>query len=71
MDACKEEGLSSSYYTILGVSLDSSVDEIRRAYRKLAMVSFLFFHLRACFLFWICVYCMQNVCENAAVKLLV
>ncbi|XP_057419664.1 uncharacterized protein LOC130713860 [Lotus japonicus] len=37
MDACKEEGLSSSYYTILGVSLDSSVDEIRRAYRKLAM----------------------------------
>lgn len=42
MDACKEEGLSSSYYTILGVSLDSSVDEIRRAYRKLAMVSFLF-----------------------------
>ncbi|KAF7808764.1 Terminal organelle assembly protein [Senna tora] len=28
---------SSSYYTILGVDSDSSIDEIRRAYRKLAM----------------------------------
>lgn len=26
-----------SYYSILGVSRDSSIDEIRRAYRKLAM----------------------------------
>ncbi|KVH97636.1 DnaJ domain-containing protein, partial [Cynara cardunculus var. scolymus] len=28
---------SSSYYSILGVSMDSSDDQIRRAYRKLAM----------------------------------
>lgn len=30
---------SPSYYSILGVPTDSSEDEIRRAYRKLAMVS--------------------------------
>ncbi|KAI5387067.1 uncharacterized protein LOC127101345 [Lathyrus oleraceus] len=29
--------LSSSYYGILGVSSDSSINEIRRAYRRLAM----------------------------------
>ncbi|XP_071735594.1 uncharacterized protein [Rutidosis leptorrhynchoides] len=29
--------LNSSYYNILGVSIDSSEDQIRRAYRKLAM----------------------------------
>lgn len=29
---------TSSYYSILGVSSGSSIDEIRRAYRKLAMV---------------------------------
>lgn len=28
-----------SYYSVLGVSVHSSVEEIRRAYRKLAMVS--------------------------------
>lgn len=38
MDAYRE-GSSSSYYNILGVSSDSSIDQIRRAYRKLAMVS--------------------------------
>jgi len=30
---------SESYYVILGVSRNASIDEIRRAYRKLAMVS--------------------------------
>lgn len=39
MDDYREGSLSSSYYSILGVSSDSSLDEIRRAYRKLAMVS--------------------------------
>jgi len=39
MDDYSEGPLSSSYYSILGVSSDSSLDEIRRAYRKLAMVS--------------------------------
>lgn len=29
---------SPSYYSVLGVSSDSSDEEIRRAYRKLAMV---------------------------------
>lgn len=37
MDDYREGSLSSSYYSILGVSSDSSLDEIRRAYRKLAM----------------------------------
>ncbi|KEH30888.1 putative DnaJ domain-containing protein [Medicago truncatula] len=37
MDDYREGSLSSSYYSILGVSSDSSIDEIRRAYRKLAM----------------------------------
>lgn len=37
MDDYSEGPLSSSYYSILGVSSDSSLDEIRRAYRKLAM----------------------------------
>lgn len=43
-----------SYYGVLGVRMDSSVEEIRRAYRKLAMVtiSFLCFFV---FLFnWVC-----------------
>ncbi|KAE9597286.1 putative DnaJ domain-containing protein [Lupinus albus] len=31
------KGSVSSYYNILGVSSDSSIQEIRRAYRKLAM----------------------------------
>lgn len=29
---------SPSYYSVLGISTDSSIEEIRRAYRKLAMV---------------------------------
>lgn len=29
---------SESYYTVLGVSKASSIEEIRRAFRKLAMV---------------------------------
>ncbi|XP_058735398.1 uncharacterized protein LOC131607405 [Vicia villosa] len=37
MDDNSEGVLSSSYYSILGVSSDSSINEIRRAYRKLAM----------------------------------
>ncbi|CAK8577443.1 unnamed protein product [Lathyrus sativus] len=37
MDDYTEGVLSSSYYSILGVSSDSSINEIRRAYRKLAM----------------------------------
>ncbi|KAK7379909.1 hypothetical protein VNO78_34185 [Psophocarpus tetragonolobus] len=37
MDQDQREGSSSSYYHVLGVSVDSNVDEIRRAYRKLAM----------------------------------
>ncbi|KAL2344759.1 hypothetical protein Fmac_006044 [Flemingia macrophylla] len=32
----REEG-SASYYKVLGVSSDSNIEEIRRAYRKLAM----------------------------------
>lgn len=38
-----EEGfceMGQSYYAILGVSADSSDEEIRRAYRKLAMVMY-------------------------------
>lgn len=38
-----EEGfceMGQSYYAILGVSADSSDEEIRRAYRKLAMVTY-------------------------------
>lgn len=35
MEGLKEEGLS--YYNVLGVSSDSNMEEIRRAYRKLAM----------------------------------
>lgn len=34
MEYCKE---GSSYYNVLGVSSDSNVEEIKRAYRKLAM----------------------------------
>lgn len=34
-----EEQRSPSYYSVLGVTVDSSLEEIRRAYRKLAMVS--------------------------------
>lgn len=30
---------SLSYYRVLGLRTDSSMEEIRRAYRKLAMVS--------------------------------
>ncbi|CAI8618490.1 unnamed protein product [Vicia faba] len=37
MDDYSQGALSSSYYTVLGVSSDSSINEIRRAYRKLAM----------------------------------
>ncbi|XP_004505262.1 uncharacterized protein [Cicer arietinum] len=37
MDGYREGALSSSYYNILGVSSDSSIDEIKHAYRKLAM----------------------------------
>lgn len=33
---------SPSYYDVLGVSMDSSDDQIRRAYRKLAMVMVFF-----------------------------
>lgn len=36
MEADKE---SLPYYGILGVRTDSSIEEIRRAYRKLALVS--------------------------------
>ncbi|KAK2380656.1 chaperone DnaJ-domain superfamily protein [Trifolium repens] len=37
MDDYRKGSSSLSYYNILGVSSDSSIDEIRRAYRKLAM----------------------------------
>lgn len=37
MEAENYEG-SPSYYSVLGVCSDSSIEEIRRAYRKLAMV---------------------------------
>ncbi|KAL5828044.1 hypothetical protein ACOSQ3_019872 [Xanthoceras sorbifolium] len=37
MDMDSEEQRSPSYYSVLGVTVDSSVEEIRRAYRKLAM----------------------------------
>ncbi|CAL5213116.1 unnamed protein product [Lathyrus oleraceus] len=37
MNDYNEGVLSSSYYSILGVSSDSSINEIRRAYRRLAM----------------------------------
>jgi preprotein translocase subunit Sec63 len=40
MDDYRKGSSSLSYYNILGVSSDSSIDEIRRAYRKLAMVSY-------------------------------
>lgn len=33
-----QERLPNSYYSVLGVNVDSSDEEIRRAYRKLAMV---------------------------------
>ncbi|KAI4313797.1 hypothetical protein L6164_026748 [Bauhinia variegata] len=32
-----KQGSSPSYYSILGINSDSSVDDVRRAYRKLAM----------------------------------
>lgn len=40
---------SPSYYRVLGVSSDSSIEDIRRAYRKLAMVGKLY-HLLFSFL---------------------
>ena len=43
------EGGCSSYYGVLGVSVDSSDDQIRRAYRKLAMVCFCFLVLSSFF----------------------
>lgn len=43
-----EQG-SPSYYSVLGVSSDSSIEDIRRAYRKLAMVGNLY-HLFFSFL---------------------
>ncbi|KAK7362579.1 hypothetical protein VNO77_04696 [Canavalia gladiata] len=36
MEDSREGSLSSSYYSVLGVSSDSSIDDIRRAYKKLA-----------------------------------
>lgn len=39
MEAESERKVKPSYYSALGVSVHSSVEEIRRAYRKLAMVS--------------------------------
>ncbi|KAH9794803.1 Chaperone DnaJ-domain superfamily protein [Citrus sinensis] len=37
MEAESERKVQPSYYSVLGVSVHSSVEEIRRAYRKLAM----------------------------------
>lgn len=48
---------SPSYYAVLGVRTESSIDEIRRAYRKLAMVLLLLLSLSLCLC--ICVLCLQ------------
>ncbi|XP_021896268.1 uncharacterized protein LOC110813438 [Carica papaya] len=37
IEAESEGGSSPSYYSVLGVDVDSTVEEIRRAYRRLAM----------------------------------
>ncbi|KAJ8769258.1 hypothetical protein K2173_002184 [Erythroxylum novogranatense] len=42
MELTEEELGTGSYYTVLGVSSQSSIDEIKRAYRKMAMVKFWF-----------------------------
>jgi preprotein translocase subunit Sec63 len=49
-DYRKGSSSSLSYYNILGVSSDSSIDEIRRAYRKLAMVSYNYNDLIICYI---------------------